>query len=61
MPLVKPLTKLGVSRAVILTKSWLDYHSEQMGHEIIQVFMEVDGCLKILPAPEKEESEKKDG
>ena len=59
MPLIKPLTKLGVSRAVILPKSWLEFHENRMGHIIDTVYMEVDGYLKITPAPRKKE-EKKD-
>jgi len=60
MPLVKPLTKLGVSKAVILPKSWLEYHEERLGHVIDTVFMEVDGYLKITPAPEKKPASKKE-
>jgi len=60
MPLVKPLTKLGVSRAVILPKSWLEYHEDKMGHIIDTVHMEVDGCLKITPAPQRKKEAKKD-
>ena len=60
MPLIKPLTKLGASRAVILPKSWLEYHEDKLGHVIDTVYMEVDDCLKITPAPKKS-APKKEG
>lgn len=47
MPIVKPLTKLGVSKAVILPKSWLDYYERKTGHVITEVLMEINDALTI--------------
>lgn len=55
MPLIRKIIDVGkTSRAVIIPKSWLKYYERELGHEIIEVYIETDGMtLKISPAVTK--------
>lgn len=50
MPLVRKVIDVGkTSKAVIIPKSWLEYHERKQGRVIDQVGIEVDDVLKIFP------------
>ena len=54
MPIKKSVITLGkYSKAVTLPKSWLELYEKELGHQIKEVLIEVDGELKIKPYIEK--------
>ncbi len=50
--MVKKLIRMGSSRVVVIPQSWLKYHEEQLGKEITEVLMELNGEIRIYVQPE---------
>ena len=49
LPLVQKLIKIGDSRAVVISASWLRYYEKQTNQIIKEVAVEVNGKLTIRP------------
>lgn len=50
MPLIRRLVSCGkTSKAVILPKSWLQYHEKRNGKKISKIGMEINGKIVIWP------------
>jgi len=54
MPIIRKLIKVGDSRAVTIPPSWLEYYEKQRGEPIEEVFMELNGEIKIYVRPKDE-------
>lgn len=57
MPLVKPLTKVGNSKMIVIPASWLKYHEEETGRPIDELLMELNDGI-ILRIREKRRKKK---
>jgi len=57
LPLIRKIIQAGrTSQAVILPKSWLEFHEKESGCRISQVLIEVNTELRISPVlPKKED------
>lgn len=55
MPLIKPLTKIGHSRFIVIPASWLRYHEEKTGRPVEELLMELNGeiTLRVRKRPRK--------
>jgi antitoxin component of MazEF toxin-antitoxin module len=54
MPLIRKIVPIGGSKAVTLPKSWLDHIERETGRKVVEVAVEVDGTLRIMPYFRKE-------
>jgi len=49
MPITRKVVKIGDSRGITLPYSWLEFLERQIGKEIVEVAIEVNSVLRILP------------
>jgi len=53
MPLSRKLIKIGHSKAVTLPSSWIENIERETGQKITELYIEVNGILKVSPVLEK--------
>ncbi|MEM2281869.1 MAG: hypothetical protein QXZ68_07825 [Candidatus Bathyarchaeia archaeon] len=50
MPLKRKVFKVGTSKVVALPADWLRYCEEKLKHPVLEVLIEVNDAIKIIPA-----------